>query len=203
MPNTTDMLKELLKADTPEAKKKMTMLFAGVLLAAFFLYFTFLLRPNLAKLGTLSREVGTLRKDIRDVNRDLELKPALQKKLEVLQAKMSEYENKLSRERELPMLLENISRLARECNVKILGIAPRSKTREAKSKAGGVGAHEEVPIVINAQSGYHELGTFVNKIETEERFMQISEIKIKSGKSNPRKHDIEFVVYAYTFKGTE
>ena len=197
MKNIVGFFKNLPELELDAEKKKILALYALGFLVVFALYFMLLLKPTLGALATLIPEVRTLKTDIKAVNDDLNFEDKLKNKFESVQSKLKEYGNKLSRERELPKLLENLSDTAKSSRVKILSISPQNK----KDTGEEDGICQEMPIAITGQSSYHDLGSFINKLENDERYMQVSDIKIKTNPSNPKKHNIEFVVSAYTFKG--
>ena len=96
-------------------------------------------------------------------------------------------------EQEVPKLLEMLSTMARSSNVKIVGITPlASKQEESPEKI-----YQEIPILISAKSGYHELGRFLSDLESSDRFMKVSDIDIKENKSNVKRHDVELLVVTY------
>lgn len=202
MPALPGFLKNMPELKLDESKKKILLIYAAALLFVILLYFFFFLKPSVARLFELIPKVAEINMDMKSVNDDLLLEDRLKKKLQALEEELGEYEKRLSREKEIPMLLENLSKIARSSRVKILSITPSSKTRNGRTEKEkkGEGVYQEVPIAITAQSGYHELGTFINRLENNERYMQVSNMKIKSGKPNPKRHDVELVVYAYTFK---
>ncbi|OGW75003.1 MAG: hypothetical protein A2Z72_00575 [Omnitrophica bacterium RBG_13_46_9] len=192
------ILKNIPTIELDKAKKRILLIYASALLLTVVLYFILFLRPTLAKLFEIIPELKELRQNIKVVRDDLRFEEKLKTRLEGLQEVLGEYENKLSREKELPKFLENLSKMARSSGVKILGITPLIRTEKQKSGAGDI--YQEVPIIIGAQSGYHEFGAFINRLENDPRYMQISDIKMQASRNNPRRHEIEFVVYAYTFK---
>lgn len=201
MPAMPSFLKNLPELQMDESKKKILIIYGSAFLAILLVYFFFFLKPSMGKLFDLMPRVRERRIEIKTVRRDLAHEDLLKKRLEALEQKMGRYEKKLSREKEIPMLLENLSKLAKNSRVKILSITPIEKKLKAPAEAAiEDSVYQEVPIAINAQSGYHELGTFINRLENSERYMQVSDIKIKSGKANPKRHDIEFIVYVYTFE---
>ncbi|MBL7155948.1 MAG: type 4a pilus biogenesis protein PilO [Candidatus Omnitrophica bacterium] len=195
------IFKNLPEVTLDESKKKILLIYILILVLIFGLYFYFFLNPSLAKLAQIIPEAHVLRAEIRLVKSDLNFEDKLKERLRVLGQTMEKYENKLSREKEIPMLLENLSKIAKSSKVKILSITPIDKALKGQQGAGAKkDIYQEVPIIITAQSGYHELGIFINKLETDERYMQVSDIEIRSGKANPKRHDMEFIVNAYTFK---
>ena len=57
--------------------------------------------------------------------------------------------------------------------------------------------YSEMPIQIKAIGGYHQLGTFITKLEQEKRVIVIDDVQIRYNKNNPRLHDIEMMVKTY------
>jgi len=197
----SDFLKNMPEVKLDEAQKKLLLISLGAMAFILLVYFFLLLRPTLGTLMDIAPRVQKLRMEIKAVQNDLEFEDRLKAKRVSLEDQLKLYANKLSRERELPSLLEDLSRTARTSNIKILGITPQDKALAKISlKAKESEVYQEHPISVTAESGYHQLGTFVNKLENNERFMRIADINIKANKANPKRHDVEFVVCAYTFK---
>jgi len=202
MANLSDIVKKLPEIKMDESKKKATIICVAVAVAVIILYALLLFRPSMTKLSRLRPKVSTLKRDIKAVRKDLNFEDNLLAKRSGLQDKMRKYANKLSREKELPVILGNLSDIAKKSRVKILGITPGVKGGKGAVEVGDEKiAYREHPIVIMARSGYHDLGIFINRLEKSERFLQVSDIKIKASPKTAKKHDITFVVYAYTFKG--
>ncbi len=197
MPSLQELLKTLPVFELDEGKKKVLLIYASSLLVVFLVYFFFFLKPSIGKLFELVPQAHKLRAEIKEVRNDLDFEDRFKRNLGALRQKLGRYEKKLSREKEIPMLLESFSRLARSSRVKILSITPVEKKEKGISAEN---IYQEVPIEIKAQSGYHELGTFINRLENDDRYMQVSDIKIKSNSFNPKRHDAEFIVYVFTFE---
>jgi len=179
-----------------ESKKKVFLIYVAALLVIITAYSYLLLRPSVSRLTDLIPKLRSRRAEIQAVRTDLPLEDKLKEKNRLAAKRLKAYENRLSREKEIPALLESLSKLARDSRVKILGITPLQKVRASMGRI-----YQEVPISINAQSGYHELGNFINKLENDKRFMQISNLSVRANRNNAKWHNIRFVVYAYMFKG--
>lgn len=205
MPGLDSIFKNILQLLRGKTKKQMLGIYIAVLVIALSFFFYIFVRPSLAKLSALIPKVQAIRANIRTVSDDLLFEDKLKKQTQALQAKLGEYEKRLSREKEIPLLLENLSNIARSSGVKIQSITPLSRSQAYKNDNHDKGetVYQEVPIAITAASGYHELGDFVSTLESDKRFMQVSDIKVKASRSMPAKHDIEFLVHVYTFKGDE
>jgi len=193
MPALQDLLKKinLPELELDDAKKKILLIYAGVAILVLAAYVFLFLKPSLTKLFDVLPKVRERKVDIRSVRNDLTLEHKLKARLEDLGKRSVEYDKKLSRESELPVILENISKIARSSRVKILSLDPQ------KEKSGGKGAYLEVPIVISAQSGYHELGMFISRLENSMRYMRVFNIYVKTGGANSKRHAVRFTVHAY------
>jgi Tfp pilus assembly protein PilO len=195
MPGVVGFLKNIPELSMDKSKKKILMLYAVGLLVIIGVFFRFFLQPSLEALFTVIPEIRRIKADAKVVTDDFLFEGKLKTRLQTLQAQLGEYEERLSREKEIPQFLENLSDLARHSRVKIVGIAP-SKTGADQGKD----VYQVVPIMVYAQSDYHDLGTFINRLENDKRYVQITDMKIRANRQNPMKHDIEFVIQAYTFK---
>src|SRR3989338_6461538 len=114
--------------------------------------------------------------------------------IEAYKAKVERYEKTLPAEQEIPSLLETLSRMAKSSNIKISALTPVSG-----SGKGGETTHtyREIPILISAKSGYHELGQFLSAMENSDRFMKVVDIDIRANNTTPRKHDVELLICTY------
>lgn len=196
MAGVSGLLHKIPEIKMGESKKKVLLIYVAALLAITIAYGYLLLRPSVSRLTDLIPKLRSRRAEIQAVRTDLPLEDKLKEKNRLAAKRLKAYESRLSREKEIPALLENLSKLARDSRVKILGITPLQKVPASKGRI-----YQEVPISINAQSGYHELGNFINKLENDERFMQISNLSVRANRNNAKWHNIRFVVYAYMFKG--
>jgi len=189
--NISGILKTL-KIDFTKKETRLTITI--VFLAGAIAYSFVFIKPALEELLKLRRKVDTLHVDINQVEGEIRREGILKKRLVSMKEKISLYENKLPTEHEVPILLEDLSRMAQETYVKIKGINP-SVTKGARK--GNKKPYREIPIQISAQSGYHELGEFINKMENTDRFMKIQGIQIKSNPKNMRLHNIELDVSTF------
>ena len=190
-----DKLKELKLGKTK--KETLAFIIIGVILFIF-LYSQIFLKSVLSELFVLNPEIRKLKIDIKITKEDLRHEETLKKRLKDMEGRIDVYEKKLPVEHEIPMLLEDLSRMAKNSYVKILGITPVSISRRGKRKELKKSkVYREIPIMIRAKSGYHELATFINKLEAADRFMELSDIKVKSNKDDFRRHDIELIVSTY------
>jgi type IV pilus assembly protein PilO len=125
-------------------------------------------------------------------------KENLKKKFDEYDSKIEVYEKKLPAQQEIPDLLESLSKMARNADISIVGITP-VPSKLQKDRKGQV--YKEIPILITAKSGYHELGRFLSNMENTDRFMKVVDIKIRANAAAPKRHDVELMVYTYVLSG--
>lgn len=181
-----------------------------VCLAAFVIFFMFyiLILPTVISLFKLLPELNSLKEEIAKIKREISYIDNYKQRLRLLEEKLKRYEKRLSREKEVPIILENLSELAKISGVKIISIIPLGKDAGKRTASRTTGVKEkkiyyELPIAIRAQSTYHQAGEFINRLENGERFMQIEKLRITSDAANYKRHNLEFVIYAYTFRSEE
>lgn len=170
--------------------EKQTLVLGIVAVLAIVLIFHVLfLRPRIQRLRQLVPELATLKKNLHRTMRDAANVDVLKKKQEDLKAKVDFYTDKLPRGKEISSLLESLSRIAKESQIKITEIEPHDRDIRSQGEM-----YLEVPIAVRASGGYHQLGKFINRLEGGSRFIRISDIEIKENSRNSRNHNIRLLL---------
>lgn len=171
------------------------MVLLGVIIFVMYIYFIFM--PQVARDIDLIGKTIRMKGDLKEARSLISEKETLKKKAAEFNEKIEIYEKKLPVEQEIPNLLENLSKMAINANITIIGITPAvlPDLKAQKGKKGQI--YQETPILITAKSGYHELGRFLNNLENGDRFMKVADISIKANAAAPNKHDVELMVYTY------
>ena len=173
--------------------KQIALISAAVALGLLYVYINFLLLPQIHNTAKTYKAVSKVRDAVSAAERDVSGTGALKKQADQYRDKIDSYERMLPVEQEVPKLLENLSGMAKESGVKIVGITPL----QSKQEGGPEQIYQEIPILISAKSGYHELGKFLSGLESSDRFMKVADIHVKENKSTPKKHDVELLVLTY------
>ncbi|MDD5428100.1 MAG: type 4a pilus biogenesis protein PilO [Candidatus Omnitrophica bacterium] len=174
-------------------KKNAMALGVGAGAVVLYAYLNFLLFPQVSRVARAFGKAGKLAAELKNTERDVSGIGGLKKQVAVYRDKIDSYESILPAEQEIPKLLEGLSEMAKKANVKIVAITPIQTKQEPQANQ----AYQEMPILINARSGYHELGRFLNSLENTDRFMKVVDISIKENKATPKKHDVEILVLTY------
>jgi len=185
---------DIKSIDLKDKKTQITILAGLLALLAVVIYISFIFKPQLERvLGAVS-DAGSISGELKEAESNIKNIPIFKKNIEAYEEKVDRYEKMLPAEQEIPSLLENLSSIAKSANIKIVGIIPVAG-KEDKAKKAMV--YQEIPILINAKSGYHELGKFLSSMENSDRFMKVADIQIKSNVQSPKKHDVEILVLTY------
>ena len=172
--------------------KQMAAIAGAIGLGMVYLYLNFLLLPQIRGTAKIYDKAKKISADLAVSEREASEVAGLKAQVARYHDKIETYEKMLPVEQEIPRLLGNLSTMAKNANVKIVGITPLQSKQE-----GAAEIYQEIPILINARSGYHELGKFLSDLENSDRFMKVADINIKENKTTPKKHDVELMVLTY------
>jgi type IV pilus assembly protein PilO len=188
-----------LPFDLKDFKKnpRQTMILIILLSSVLFLfYFSFILKPQVMRVTDVLGRNGRLMAELKTANSNIAKVEQFKKTIEAYRERVDDYEKRLPAEQEIPSLLENLSNMAKSSNVKIIGITPVQKAlKEQRGQKGQT--YQEIPILITAKSGYHELGYFLSDLENSDRFMKVTDIAIRTNRVTQKKHDVELMISTY------
>jgi len=185
----------LSSIDIKDKKTQVFILIGLVSVLAVIIYFSFILMPQVDRVFEAVGQASKIGADLKEAQYNISNIPKFKASIAAYEEKIDRYEKMLPTEQEIPALLENLSGMAKNSNIKIVGIMPVI-TKEDKTKKAAI--YQEKPILINAKSGYHELGKFLSSMENADRFMKVSDIQIKAGVQSSKRHDVELTVLTYT-----
>ncbi len=183
-----------------DLKNKQTQILLLIVLVSFmaaaaYLYFVFV--PQAVSVFKLSGNVGKMKSELKSARLVIAGTDKLENDLQEHSEKVESYEKKLPAEQEIPTLLENLSKMAKDSDIKIVGIVPAMSSFKDNKPVRNSLIYREIPILITAKSGYHELGHFLDNLENADRFMKVADISIKANKTSPKKHDVELMICTY------
>ena len=169
-----------------DLKNKRQVTFIAVLIGigALYGYVNFLLLPQIYGVAKICGKANKISIDVKSAERDISEIDGLREKAALYRGKIEEYGRMLPVGQEIPKLLEDLSDMAKKSNVKIVGITPLQSKQESQAPDA---IYQEIPILISARSGYHELGKFLSDLENSDRFMKVVDIKIKENKATPKR----------------
>lgn len=188
-----------------EDDKKQKIFLAGLLVVGIIaVYFKFLLNPKIHSLILYSGEVRQMLQKVNEAENEIAVIPKNKQKIADLKEKISFNEKNMPTKKEIPALLGELSSFAQSANVKILAIQPYEKSdEELEISEKKKEPYFEVPIRIEARAAYHNLGVFINKLETADRFMKITDLRIESNIETPALQSIRLFISTYVLPEEE
>ena len=184
--NITKLIKE---------KNQVLVLFilvSAIILAA---YFYFFLKPEIGALQKVLPKVAGLNKNIKEVDKLIDNIDSFKTRIADLKEKVGQYETRLPTKKEISSILNHLSALASQEDIKITGIK-ELKTIKVEMQEGEQ-AYSGVPIEIDMKSGYHQLGKFISEIENSDRLMKIDDLEIKSTSENLTEHNVKLIISSF------
>jgi Tfp pilus assembly protein PilO len=136
---------------------------------------------------TVIADTGRVKADLQRVGQIKENVESTRKEMDMIKAKVRPME-------QVPVILEEISKVANEFHVDIQQLEPLKNEKEpllpeekAKPAAKGakapaktaVSEYYTLPIVITARSGYHMFGQFLNKLESSNLLFMVRDLHIQ------------------------
>lgn len=162
-------------------QKKNILIALGI---AMFLYidYAYILMPQITSLKNISAKLKTAKKYLADYAGYGTDTVGLQNDLEAIKRKNLIMEDMVFADADMPLLLDDTSRMAQSCGVKILQINPRSQISPSRDKvepsAEITGFKlQPVEVKIELSSGYHQLGKFLSRLE-ENPLIAVSDLKV-------------------------
>ena len=147
---------------------------AGLLLLPIVVCFFLFFQPNHDEITTLSKHQKELEQKLEDVKKKLKDRPKLQKELEETTATFEESSRLLPKDKEIPKLLADISSLGTNAGLEFNAFRPQAEIPKD--------FYDELPIEINVNGPYHNVGFFLDQISKLDRIVSVSNIKMGTPK---------------------
>ena len=158
----------------------------------------------LAIVGRLVREAMNLGQRVRSAREQLKTlevattnEAALRAQHQQVSQTVESFKHLLSSDEELPALIERVSALATQASVRIQSVFPQRPLETTQAGASEPVVYKEIPIQVDALAGYHQLGMFLSLVESGEKPMRISTLRIAGNQKDVRRQTIKLVLRAY------
>lgn len=172
-----------------------TLLLIGVAITIIiYVDWTFILRPQIQKTSKLTIKIKAIKTDLARLRRDLSDMDSLKSKTGY---GTSFKAKELVAAGNLPLLLKEISDLAKKNQVKIMQIKPTWETKDIKSSPANPSKNQSLNvglIALDISSDYHHIGGFINDLENYKTFLVVDELKIAANANNFLKQDVKLVL---------
>ena len=193
----TELISDLFAKISAMDTRTRYLAFSGILVFFFFLDYMILMRPQLNALNKINPKIKTLAGDIKTTKENIQKIDYYKNEVERLKEKVADVSQRVRSKDEMSLILEEISQIANQSKVKIDQIAPKAddlKMLVENNKKD----YFSLAISIEAKSGYHNLGRFLNHIENSDIFFSIFALNI-SPTDDPTTHSAKMTINAIVF----
>jgi len=163
----------------------------SLLFIILFCYFAIL--PKNKQIKTLKEEIATQENEIRKSQSMADRLDELKAENEKLKARLEELARQLPEEKEISVLLSQVSNLSIQSGLNILSWRPSSK-RDHPSKIV-----YEVPVSVDLVGSYHSLGEFFSALTRLDRIVNITDIRLAGPRPKGDKTELNISFSALTF----
>jgi Tfp pilus assembly protein PilO len=172
--------------------------FVGFLVFVFLLDYFFLMSPQLASLRKINPEIRTISDEINQTKGNMQKLDEYRKNLEQLSKKFDEANLRVKSRTEIPFILEHIASVASKTGVKIDQIMPDTLDQELLTE-NSQRKYYDLPIYMEARSGYHDLGRFLNSLTEDNISLRVGAFTIVAT-SDTRYHLVKLTFKATVFE---
>lgn len=153
--------------------------------------YVFLLQPVMTHIDQLRPEVAKLQGEVTQNRRILADLMKFRREAAELEARLNALKDRLPSEREMPGLYRTLSDAAASAGLGVSLFQPRPVVTQE--------VYTEIPITINGEAGYHQVGEFLEKVAKLPRVVTVNEIKMTTGNRprNPVKAELVLATYMY------
>lgn len=179
---------------------------AGLGLVVLGVYVRYIIRPLRRAAAESSQKVVVAAEQLRLLEAATRNDAVLREQYGQVEQSVLSWRKRLPDERELASVIEVLSDLANQAQVKIQTISPQRPAdkpegaRSAQSEqaaASKATVYKEVLIQIDAMAGYHQIGSFLALVESENRPLRIASLRISVNTKEFRRHHMKLVIRSY------
>lgn len=156
-----------------ELKYKVAIAVGILVLPIVLCYFVFF-QSNNEKINTLTKQQRGIENKLQEAKKTLQNMPKLKLELAKTEALFEEVSKLLPKEKEIPKLLADISSLGRNAGLDFNSFRPQADIPKD--------FYDEIPINIDVNGPYHNVGFFFDQISKLDRIVTVSNVKMGSPK---------------------
>lgn len=162
--------------------------------------FMFIFQPMLKKIMDYSKEEEKVKEQLKNVSNFAADKERLADEVKNIAKKIVFYEQKLSKETDIPQVLNELVKIGEESKVTFISIEPQEIERIHVGEAGNKN-YLKIPIELKLKASYHEFALFINGIENFPQFMRVDDVKITGNNAIGNKNDSSLTLSAFALEG--
>ena len=135
--------------------------------------------------------LATLQKEIRALEATANRLPEFQREVQALEARLETLKRILPPEKEMPDLMRRVQYLAAQSSLQIRKFNPAAVVSKD--------FYQEVPVSIDVEGTYHNLGAFLDRVSRMSRLVNMSDLKIKAQTAQTLNNTVAVTATATTY----
>ena len=188
------------------SRQQQRMLLIGLLAVIIFgIYGVHILRPLWNASRQLTQQLQAGRQHLNALKAAAANEQLLTTQYRELNKTVASLRGALPPEDKLPTIIELLSDLAGQTQVKIQTIFPDrpAATETLASTAGDASrpAPKDVTIQIDAFAGYHQLGAFLSLVESQTLPLRVANLHVSGNAKDIRRHHLKLMIQSYVVAG--
>lgn len=177
------------------SKEQQKMAAAGCLVvgALGFVYCRYFWFPTAKRIAAAKTQMEEVRGKITKAKGQAARLDKIKEEIARLNQQAAEAEKRLPKTRDLPAVIDTLSRLARQYRVGLTSFAP-----------AGTAAKQyfmELPYTVGITGAYHDVGRFLAAIAMEERIFNVRNVNFAGGAAAKGELTVTFTLVSYQYKG--
>lgn len=185
----------LEKIQNLEIKYRYCIFVGGLLFVALLNYFL-IMSPVLQSSAKLGEDNKTLADNLTRARENIKKLDEYKTELTRIQADMKSDNLTVRSKDEISLIIEDIYRIAGKHQVTLNQVLPRTDSAEKLMKNEG-GDYLALPVFIQANAGFHNLGKFLNDLEHERIYRKLKDFTLASDTKNPMVHGVDMTLKAF------
>ncbi len=158
-------------------EKTLYYIFGGVLVFVLILDYLILMRPQINALTRASSQISVLQQEISTTENHLLRLNNYRDEIKKLKEDIERSQFRIRSREEVAVILERISRLANEYNIKIDQIKPETGSQKSLLKSSDR-EYFNLPFSFQGSCDFHQFGKFLAKLEQDEIFFKAASFNI-------------------------
>jgi len=166
-----------------DPKNKQTLIIVGAVLLLLLDIFT-LLGWQINSIFSLFRIANERKSTLQRLESDIARLQPYQKQVSELEESGKGLEITIKNDDEILFLIENISSIAKDNEIKIMQVNPKKNLEDANVFEFADAQYSEVEIDMSAKTDFHHLGKFISQIESNNIFYRVVFLEIEPDKND-------------------
>ncbi len=196
------MLENILSNISKIDEKTRYYILGGGLVLIFLADYFVVMNPQLKTLGTINSKILQLSKDFKTAKEEIGKTRQYHQEVVKFREQLKKDERRIIKNEEVNSVLEAISRMAREENIRVDQIMPIVGSEKVLLKNRDE-KYYSLPIMVTVRCGYHDLGRFLNRVENGDIFLDISDFSIAASSDDSMRHAIKITFKVVAFEKVE